>query len=209
LPSAQSYRLIETVRAAQPESKQGHVRLNDQAPSGMPSRTLPRPTSRCSVVAVQPRFGATLKRLLRAPVLLYDADLGWLLGRRFLCLTHVGRRSGRRYRTVLEVVGSDSKSGEVIVVAGLGRAAEWYRNVTANPDRVEVQIARERFRATHRVLAEQEAVDALGAYERRNRLAAPVIHRVLGWLVGWPYDGSESARRRLAGELPLVAFSRA
>ena len=31
---------------------------------------------------------------MRAPVRLYDLGLGWLLGRRFTCLTHVGRRSG-------------------------------------------------------------------------------------------------------------------
>jgi hypothetical protein len=53
-----------------------------------------------------PRPGPVLRRLLRAPSLLYDWHAGWLLGRRFLRLTHRGRRSGRRYRTVLEVVGT-------------------------------------------------------------------------------------------------------
>lgn len=161
----------------------------------------------CSVAHVSPRRLSPLaKRFLRAPAALYEADLGWLLGRRFLCVTHVGRRSGRRYRTVLEVVGTGPQPEELIVLAGLGRRAEWYRNLIANPDRVEVQIARERFAAGYRVLSEQEAVDVLGRYEHANRLAAPVIHRVLTWLLGWSYDGSQSARIRLAGELPLVAF---
>lgn len=152
------------------------------------------------------RPGPAIKWLLRAPVLLYDCDLGWLLGRRFLCLTHVGRRSGRRYRTVLEVVGAGAVPGEVVVLAGLGHAANWYRNIQATPDRVEVQIARERFPATHRVLQQQEAVAVLHNYERHNQLAAPVIRRVLSWLLGWRYDDSEDARVRLVGELPLVAF---
>ena len=47
--------------------------------------------------------GPVMRAVFGAPARLYDAGLGWLLGERFLCLTHVGRRSGHRYRTVLEV----------------------------------------------------------------------------------------------------------
>lgn len=53
------------------------------------------------------RPGLVLRVIFRAPVRLYEHNLGWLLGRRFVCLTHIGRRSGRRYRTVLEAIGSD------------------------------------------------------------------------------------------------------
>lgn len=91
------------------------------------------------------------------------------------------------------------------MIAGLGRSADWYRNLQAHPA-VEVAIGRQRFRPAHRVLGEQEAVEALADYERRNRWVAPVVHRVLSWLVGWQYDGSDDARRRLAHELPLVAL---
>ena len=49
---------------------------------------------------------------------------------------------------------------------------------------------------------------ALAGYERRNRIAAPVIRRVLTRLAGWRYDGSDESRRRLVGERPLVLFSR-
>jgi hypothetical protein len=44
---------------------------------------------------------------LRAPAVLYDWKLGWVLGRRFLRLTHRGERSGRCYRMMLEVIGED------------------------------------------------------------------------------------------------------
>jgi deazaflavin-dependent oxidoreductase (nitroreductase family) len=124
------------------------------------------------------RPGPIVRRLLRAPGLLYDWHAGWLLGHRFLRLTHRGRRSGRRYRTMLEVVGSGPAPGEVVAVAGLGRSADWFRNLQAGRG-VEVAIGRRRFRPRHRVLS---------------------------WLVGWRYDGSDGARRRLAGELPLVAL---
>jgi len=152
------------------------------------------------------KLGRVSRRMARLPGRLYDWKLGWLLGRRFLRLTHVGRRSGRRYRTVLEVVGETDD--EVVVVAGFGRSADWFRNIVALPP-IEVAIGRDRFRPQARVLPDEEAAAVLADYERRHRLAAPVVRRVLGWLVGWEYDGSAAARNRLVQELPFVAFHRA
>lgn len=146
-----------------------------------------------------------MRWLLRAPLTLYRHDLGWMLGRRFVMVIHVGRRSGRQYRTVLEVIGSNPASGEVVVMAGLGRAADWYRNIQAGPA-VEIAIGRERFCPVTRQLDERDAAAAVADYERRNRWAAPVVRRVLSWLVGWRYDGSAAARERLVQELPVVAF---
>lgn len=150
-----------------------------------------------------PRLNGLARALFRAPARLYDRNLGWVLGRRFLCLTHTGRKSGRRYRTVLEVVGAGS--GEVVVVAGLGRSADWYRNIRSAPA-VEIAVGRQRFTPAHRVLGETEAAEVIAAYEHRNRWVRPVVHRLLSKLVGWSYDGTEPARRRLVGQLPLVAF---
>lgn len=149
--------------------------------------------------------GPLTRRLLRCPSALYRWDLGWLLGRRFMMLTHLGRRSGREYRTVLEVINFDRPSKEVVVVAGLGRSADWYRNVQAHPP-VEVAIGRDRFRPVARDLDEDDAVAVLADYERRNRWVTPVVRRMLSWLVGWHYDGSYPARRKLVTQLPLVAF---
>lgn len=151
------------------------------------------------------RPGPLVRWLLRAPARLYDWNAGWLLGRRFLLLTHTGRRTGQRHRTMLEVIGTRPTAGELLVVAGLGRSANWYRNLQAHVA-VEVAVGRQRFRPEHRTLSQGEAIAALRDYERRNRLAAPVVRRVLSWLVGWRYDGSDGARRHLARELPVVAF---
>jgi deazaflavin-dependent oxidoreductase (nitroreductase family) len=143
--------------------------------------------------------------LLRAPVVLYDWDLGWLLGRRFLRLTHRGRRSGRYYRMMLEVIGTDRVRREVFVMVGLGRRAQWYRNVLAG-GAVEIAIASERFRPDYRELAPAEAAAVLGGYERRNRLLAPIVRAVLSRLAGWRYDGSLPSRRRLVSDHPILAF---
>ena len=146
-----------------------------------------------------------VRRVLEAPTYLYDLHAGWLLGRRFLRLTHLGRRSGRRYRTMLEVIGEDRASDEVLVVAGLGRAAQWLRNVQAG-NAVEVAIGRQRFTPLHRMVPLEEASEALARYEERNRWLAPIVRWVLSRLVGWRYDGSRQARLRLVSELPVVAF---
>lgn len=149
--------------------------------------------------------GPVVRQLLRAPAVVYRWDAGWLFGQRFLLLTHVGRRSGRRYQTMLEVIGNNRAADEFIVIAGLGRSANWYRNLQTHPA-IEVAVSRRRFQPVHRELEEREAVAVLADYERRNRWMTPVVRRVLSWLTGWRYDGSEGARRRLAAELPILAL---
>ena len=148
--------------------------------------------------------GRLARRLLRAPARLYDWHAGWLLGRRFVRLTHVGRRSGRLYQTVLEVIATTA-AGDIIVIAGFGPTTDWYRNVRAR-QAADVAIGRRRFRATVRTVDQSEALDVVAAYERRHRWVAPAIRRVLNSLLGWRYDGSDDARRRLVGQLPMLAF---
>lgn len=145
------------------------------------------------------------RRLLRAPAYLYEWHLGWLLGHRFLRLTHQGRRSGRRYFAVLEVVDYNPAREEHVILVARGRSADWYRNVEAGLA-VEVAVARKRFKPECRTLGIDEAIAVLAAYERRNRIAGPLLRFVLGWLVHWSYDGTHRHRRLLAKQLPMVAF---
>lgn len=58
----------------------------------------------------------------------------------------------------------------------------------------------------HRRLGVPEAVDVFADYERRNRLIRPIVRRVLSWLLGWHFDGSDAARRRIAEQLPAVGL---
>jgi hypothetical protein len=69
-----------------------------------------------------------------------------------------------------------------------------------------VVIGSQRFTAAHRVLDEQEAVRVITGYERRNRFIAPIMRFVLSRLLGWRYYGSESDRRRLVTQLPLITL---
>lgn len=146
-----------------------------------------------------------VKWLFRAPVALFDHRLDRLLGQRFLQVTHVGRRSGRLHRTVLEVIGTIPATGEVVTIAGYGPGANWFRNIQAHPA-VEIALGGRRFRPVQRVLDEAAAVAVITAYERRHRIVLPLIKMVLSRLVGWRYDASDAAHHRLAVQLPMVAF---
>ncbi len=153
------------------------------------------------------RLNGVLRRLFRARVYLYRWKCGWLLGHRFLLLIHIGRRTGLRHRTVLEVMEYRKEGPEAVVMSAFGRNAGWLRNIAATPD-PEVVIDSQHFIAAHRFLDEEEAMRVLTGYQRRNWLIGPIIRGVLSRLVGWRYDGSTSARRRLVAQLPLIAFRR-
>lgn len=146
-----------------------------------------------------------LRYLFRAPVYLYHWHLGRLLGRRFLLLTHTGRRSGVKRETVLEIMEYREDAPEAVVMSGFGRESDWLRNIEAIPNE-QVVIGAKRFNATHRFLGEEEAIVVVRNYESRNWYVAPIVHWVLRRLLGWNYRGSESDRRRLVRQLPLLAF---
>ena len=58
------------------------------------------------------------------------------VGGRILVMTHTGRKTGLRRRTPLNYAEID---GELYCTAGFGAVADWYRNVSANPE-VEVWL---------------------------------------------------------------------
>jgi deazaflavin-dependent oxidoreductase (nitroreductase family) len=135
----------------------------------------------------------------------YDKGFGAVLGHRFLRLEHIGRRSGRRFSVVLEVVRYDRRTGEATVISGFGAGADWLRNVRSGSP-ASVDFGRGPRPAAYRILALEEAFEVYAAYERRNLLIAPLVRWTLTALLGWRYDGSAAARERMVRELPMVAF---
>jgi hypothetical protein len=174
-----------------------------------------------SKAAMPTRPNATLYGIFRLPVYLYRWHCGRLLGHRFLLLNHIGRRTGLRHQTVLEVMEYRQDGPELIVMSGFGHQANWLRNIAPRPGPMApdpevpapeipapeiIIVGAQRFAATHRVLEADEAIQVVAHYERRHRILAPVIRAVLSRLLGWRYDGSDDARRRLVAQLPLVVF---
>lgn len=136
--------------------------------------------------------------IVRAPIWLYQARLGFIFGSRLLMLEHTGRTTGLRRYAVLEVIDCPAP-GTFIVAAGFGDRAQWLRNIRVNPS-VHVYIAARRpAAAVARPLTRQETAAALTAYARRHRRAwsalRPVLETTLGARIG--SDGSG---------LPMIAL---
>jgi deazaflavin-dependent oxidoreductase (nitroreductase family) len=146
-----------------------------------------------------------LRATYGAPNRLYAAGLGRVLGHRFVQIHHVGRRSGRPFTAVVEVVRYDSVTGEATVMAGYGHSADWYRNVMAAGG-VDLDFGRGPRPACFRSVGQAEAEEVLHCYLRRYRLVAPAMNAFLGWLAGWPFDASPAAITRLCREMPMLAF---
>lgn len=105
--------------------------------------------------------------LVRAPIWIYKARAGVILGSRLLMLEHIGRRSGARRYVVLEVIGRPA-ANSYLVASGFGAKAQWFRNIAANP-RVRVYVgSRPPAAGIARVLDQQEADSALANYIARH-----------------------------------------
>ncbi|WP_460573001.1 nitroreductase family deazaflavin-dependent oxidoreductase [Humibacter soli] len=147
-----------------------------------------------------------LKRILSAPNALYKSGLGRIFGHRFLQLTHTGRKTGKLYHVVVEVVRYNSTTGEAVVMSGFGRHSGWFRNVTAGTP-TWVDFGRGPVRADCRVLDCDEGAEVVREYEQRMRFAWPVVRIVLSRLAGFRYQDTDADRRRLAQSLPLTALT--
>ncbi|MGH2369220.1 MAG: nitroreductase family deazaflavin-dependent oxidoreductase [Chloroflexota bacterium] len=136
--------------------------------------------------------GGVLRGLFAMPRWLYRYNLDWILGHRFLLLTHRGRRSGRVYRTVVEVVRYDPGTRESVVVSAWGDRADWYRNLQAAPA-LSIQTGGQHYTPIQRFLTPEQVYQALRDYRRRNRWAAGIIQR----LFGLPFDGTDTNQVRV------------
>ncbi len=137
----------------------------------------------------------------RLPIWLYRLGLGFLLGGRFMLLTHIGRKSGLPRQAVIEVVHHDPQRRIYYAASGFGRKSHWFRNIQKTPQ-VTIQVGRRKMRAQAEVLS----TEAGGAVLRRYAQEHPIALRELGRLIGLHYDGTPEALHRLAEVVPIVAF---
>ncbi len=106
------------------------------------------------------------RALVRAPIWLYRAHLGFLMGHRMLLLEHTGRKTGARRYAVLEVV-ERSAPDEYVIVSGFGARSQWYQNLLANPN-VHVSVgSRRRVPAVATPMSRDAAKATLARYAER------------------------------------------
>ena len=143
-----------------------------------------------------------LRWFLRAPIWLYRYRLGWLLGQRFLMLTHLGRKSGQPHNTVIEVVSHDEQSGAYFVAAAWGEHSDWYCNLRKNPA-VKVQVGNRSFEARADQLPVSEAEGRLWDYAQRHPAALRELTTVM---LGERLPPTRETCQRLAESVPLIAL---
>jgi deazaflavin-dependent oxidoreductase (nitroreductase family) len=143
-----------------------------------------------------------ISRLLyRLPILLYKIGLGWILGKRFLLLTHTGRISGEQRHSVIEVVRYDEESHSYFVASGWGTRSDWYKNLNANPN-VTIQSGREKMPAVARRLDAKQAGNELLAYKNKH----PALWKELVEFIGYSVDGTDEDIFALGELIPVFAF---
>lgn len=138
----------------------------------------------------------------RLPILLYHLHLGWLLGNRFLLLTHTGRKSGLPRKAVIEVIGHDRLTDTYFVISGFGKQTDWFLNLRKHPNAL-VSVGRRDIPVLARPLPEKEGACVLMNYATQH----PRIFKELSiLLIGRSIDPTEENCLKFVESMPVVAF---
>lgn len=143
-----------------------------------------------------------LRALFRLPIFLYRMNLGFLLGGRFLMLTHIGRKSGLPRQAVIEVVDHDKAAGVYYVAAAWREKSDWYLNVLKNP-RVKVQVGNRKFEADAVQKSRKEAEDILWEYAQKHPIAFRELTSVM---LGERLPAARETCRRIAESVPVISL---
>jgi deazaflavin-dependent oxidoreductase (nitroreductase family) len=115
--------------------------------------------------------------LVRAPIGLYRAGFGWMLGTRLVMIEHLGRVSHEPRYVVVEVVARSRN--RIVVASGFGRSAQWYRNLEANGVAYLSTGTARRVPARPRLLDDAGSQAVLDDYRREHPLAWRALGPVL------------------------------
>jgi deazaflavin-dependent oxidoreductase (nitroreductase family) len=149
-----------------------------------------------------PKPPSGISRLLyRSPIWLYKLHLGWLMGKRFLMITHTGRVSGLPRHVVLEVVKYEPSSESYYIAAGWGEKSDWVKNIQADPH-VHIQVGRQSMDSVAVQLTQDESEVVILDYAQRH----PSAMKSLAGFMGYQVDGTEADFRELGRQLLMFAL---
>jgi deazaflavin-dependent oxidoreductase (nitroreductase family) len=143
-----------------------------------------------------------MRWIFRFPIVLYRLHLGWLLGDRFLMLTHTGRKSGMRRDVVVEVVDHDEATDIFYIASGWGERSDWFQNVQKNP-KTEVHVGGRHFSTLAKRLSVDEAEKRMMIYARKHPFA---FGQLSGLMLGEHLDPTADNARHIAEKIPMVAL---
>jgi len=138
----------------------------------------------------------------RLPIWLYRLHLGWLLQKRFLLLTHTGRKSGLPRKTMLEVIRYEKAKEQYTVFSGWGERSDWVKNIEKTPQ-VIIQVGHRSLHARAIRPSSEEAETILLAYARKY---PPRLIRFFFGLLGYQTNGTEEDIRSIARQSTIVTF---
>jgi deazaflavin-dependent oxidoreductase (nitroreductase family) len=177
----------------------GDVRHNSEAPVAADTKG--------TGVSRKSRGARLLGRTLRAPGILDRKGTRWLLQALspapVIVLVHRGRKSGRVYRTPVEIIVDDPERDELAVAPMWGKDSDWYRNVLAG-GLVEVHVRGEPRQVEWRQLAEAERRVALDAYREAHPIYSRIILRMLVRVNGLEGDPDHAVLQ----QLPMLGLRR-
>jgi deazaflavin-dependent oxidoreductase (nitroreductase family) len=159
-------------------------------------------------VSRKSRGARAFGRTLRMPGVLDRKGTRWMLQAlspaTVIVLVHRGRKSGKLYKTPVEILFDDPARGEFAVSPMWGRDSDWYRNVVAG-GLVEVHVRGEVRRVEWRELDEAERSAAIKTYREAHPLYSRIILRMLVRVNGFEGEPEEAVVR----ELPILGLRRA
>jgi deazaflavin-dependent oxidoreductase (nitroreductase family) len=120
-----------------------------------------------------------------------------------IVLVHRGRKSGRIFKTPLEIMVDEPERGELIVAPMWGRDSDWYQNVVAG-GLVEVHVRGEERKVEWRELDEAERLTAIDAYREEHPIYSRIILRMLVRVNRLEGDPEQAVLR----EVPMLALRR-
>jgi deazaflavin-dependent oxidoreductase (nitroreductase family) len=121
-----------------------------------------------------------------------------------IVLVHRGRKSGRVFKTPIEIMVDDPERGEFVVAPMWGRDSDWYRNVMAG-GLVEVHVRGKALQVEWRELDEAERRSAMDAYRESHPIYSRTILRMLVRVNGLEGDPEQAVLRAL----PMLRLRRA
>ena len=93
---------------------------------------------------LEKRPNSLLKFFFKTPLFMHKLGLGgWdpLIEAQWMFLTTIGRKTGKRRETLVDVMDYDSATDTYFIEAAYGTRADWYKNIQAHPV-FEAQVGR-------------------------------------------------------------------
>lgn len=148
------------------------------------------------------RPGKFLKFFFKVPVWMYKIGFGGferLIGAQWMLITHIGRKSGKQFDSMVDVMDYDKVTDTYYIEAAYGTRADWVRNIQTSPN-FAVRVGRRKFLARATPLSNENTADMLVKFYREK----PAYTRSVMAMVGMKFNGEEDLRA-LAPKLMLLA----